>query len=426
MVTIALPAQKPAFLDILSIRPFRILWFSNGLTFMGIRIQDMAVAWLVLEMTGSKLWVGIVNGLPALAIILFSLMGGVLADRSDKRSLLSWSRMTLAGLMFLMAFLITTGAIGIWQLMVIVFVAAGVYGADMPISRTLIFDYVGRERLLSAISLNSIIMDVGAIAGPWVAGMLIADVGVDAALYLLGAAYLTAFAVLAFRRSSATPSNHARRQVIGDLVEGFRYLRRTPSVAWLVSLGATVPLAGVFFSMMPIYARDVLNAGAGGLGMLIAAYGVGALVASITMTMQGKINRVGRVVVWSATLYGAGMLAFGFAQDFEMAVASVFVLGVASTYWKNATGSIVQTSVAEEMRGRVMSVFGMGAQMLALGWLIGGALSTVIGNQATLVIAGGLMAAFNIYVYTRAPQMRRSDQTQEAGHTAAIGTVDGR
>ena len=186
MVTIALPAQKPAFLDILSIRPYRLLWFSNGLTFMGIRIQDMAVAWLVLEMTGSKLWVGIVNGLPALAIILFSLMGGVLADRSDKRSLLSWSRITLAGLTFLMAFLITTGAIGLWQLMVIVFVAAGVYGADMPISRTLIFDYVGRERLLSAISLNSMIMDVGAIAGPWVAGMLIADVGVDAALYLLG------------------------------------------------------------------------------------------------------------------------------------------------------------------------------------------------------------------------------------------------
>ncbi len=91
MVTIALPAQKPAFLDILSIRPFRILWFSNGLTFMGIRIQDMAVAWLVLEMTGSKLWVGIVNGLPALAIILFSLMSVVLADRSNKRSLLSWS-----------------------------------------------------------------------------------------------------------------------------------------------------------------------------------------------------------------------------------------------------------------------------------------------------------------------------------------------
>ena len=102
------------------------------------------------------------------------------------------------------------------------------------------------------------------------------------------------------------------------------------------------------------------------------------------------------------------------------------LLGVASTFWKNTAGSIVQTSVAEEMRGRVMSVFGIGAQMLALGWLLGGAMSKVVGNQATLVIAGGLMAALNIYVYTRAPQMRRSDLASEAGNVAAIGTVDGR
>ena len=101
-------------------------------------------------------------------------------------------------------------------------------------------------------------------------------------------------------------------------------------------------------------------------------------------------------------------------------------MGVASTFWKNTAGSIVQTSVAEEMRGRVMSVFGIGAQMLALGWLLGGAMSKVVGNQATLVIAGGLMAALNIYVYTRAPQMRRSDLASEAGNVAAIGTVDGR
>ena len=92
---------------------------------------------------------------------------------------------------------------------------------------------------------------------------------------------------------------------------------------------------------------------------------------------------------------------------------------MASTFWKNTAGSIVQNSVAEEMRGRVMSVFGIGKQMLALGWLLGGAMSKVVGNQATLVIAGGLMAALNIYVYTRAPQMRRSDLASEAGNVAA-------
>ena len=407
MVTIALPSQRPAFLDILSIQRFRLLWLSNGLSFMGMRIQDMAVAWLVLEMTDSNLWVGVVNGLPALSIVIFSLLGGILADRTDRRRLLSWSRLTLAGLTFLVAFLITSGAISLWQLIIVVFVATGVYAADMPISRTLIFDYVGRKRLLSATSLNSMLMDLGAIGGPWVAGMLLAHVGADAALYLLSATYSVAFAVLFFGKSSARAPRGNCSKVFRDLADGFSYLRKTPSVACLVSLGATVPMAGVFFSMMPVYARDVLGVGAAGLGLMVAVYSGGALVASITMTARGGLNHVGRAVVFSAVVYAVAMIGFAFAPGFQMTLAAVFVTGMASTYWKNTAGTIVQMSSAEEMRGRVMSIFGMGAQMLALGWLIGGTLSTLIGNQGTLIVAAGLMIGLNVVVYTRAEVMRR-------------------
>ncbi len=410
MVTIALPGRRPAFLDILRERPFRQLWFSNGLTFMGIRIQDMAIAWLVLEMTDSKLLVGVVNGVPAVSIVLFSLVGGALADRTDRRRLLSWSRLSLAGLTFLAAFLVTTGMIGLWQLIVLVLLTGGVFAMDMPISRTLVFDYAGRERQLSATSLNSMIMDVGAIAGPWVAGTLIASAGVAAALYLLSAAYAVAFVVLSFNKvSRRDPGDAARKRVLQDLVEGLSYLRRTPQVAWLVSLGATVPLAGVFFSMLPVYARDELSVGAGGLGLMVAVYGVGALAASIVMTVYGNLNRIGRVSVLSAVVYASGMLGFAFAPSFDAAIAAVFVLGMASTFWKNTTNAIVQTSVPDEMRGRVMSVFGMGMQMLALGWLVGGALSTLVGNPATLVIAAALMIALNVFVYTRSCEMQRSD-----------------
>ncbi|MCH8063940.1 MAG: MFS transporter, partial [Chloroflexi bacterium] len=287
-------------------------------------------------------------------------------------------------------------------------VAAGVYAADMPISRTLIFDYVGRGRLLSATSLNSMIMDLGAIGGPWVAGMLLANVGADAALYLLSATYFVAFAVLFFGKSSTTVPRGNGKKVLRGLAEGFSYLRRTPSVAWLVSLGATVPLAGVFFSMMPVYARDVLDVGAAGLGLMVAVYSGGALVASITMTARGGLNHVGRAVVFSAVVYAVAMIGFAFAPGFQMTLAAVFVTGMASTYWKNTAGTIVQMSSAEEMRGRVMSIFGMGAQMLALGWLIGGTLSTLIGNQGTLIVAAGLMIGLNVVVYTRAEVMRRA------------------
>ena len=209
---IAQPKQRPVFLDILSISAFRYLWLGNGLSFMGMRVRDMAVAWLVLEMTNSKLWVGLVNGLPTVSIILFSLIGGVLADRTDRRVLMLWSRLTLASLTFLSAFLIATGTLQLWHLIIIVVLAVGVNTQEMSTSRTVMLDIVGKGRLLGATSLNSMAMDIGAIAGPAIAGVLIADVGVDAALFMLGGVYLLAFASLLFIRGSSEEQDSVGNQ----------------------------------------------------------------------------------------------------------------------------------------------------------------------------------------------------------------------
>ncbi len=398
MVAIPVPTQRPAVLDILSIGSFRRLWLSNGFTYMGLRVREMAFAWLVLEMTGVNMWAGIVNGLPVFSVILFSLVGGVLSDRADRRTVLAWTRLTMAALMFLTAFLVTTGAISLWQVVLVSLVGGGVYAMDLPISRALIFDQVGKERLLRATSLNSTLMDIGAIAGPWVAGMLIADVGVEAALYLIGVTYTVAFAVLFFNRPPRRPVATERKATpVRTLFEGFAYIRRTPGVPRIVSLSATVPLAGVFFSMLPIYARDILDVGAGGLGLMVAAYGIGALVGSVVMTAKGEISRLGVAVGVSAAVYGVAMMLFALTPTFEVALTAMFVSGIASTFWKNSSSSLLQVSVAGEVRGRVMSVYGMGAQ-LPFGWLVGGLLSALIGNVATLLLAGVAMIALNAWV----------------------------
>ena len=391
--------RKPVFMEILGISSFRRSWFSNGLTFFGLRVQEMAIAWLVLDMTGSKLWSGLVNGLPAFAIVFFALAGGVLSDRNDRRTVLAWSRLTLASLMFISAFLVTTGTIGMWQVIVIAVLGAGVYAMDMPIARTLVLDQVGKERLLRATSLNSIAMDVGAIAGPWVAGMLIADLGAGAALYMLSGSYFVAFAILFFNRPSNT-REPLRVNPFRTLVEGLTYIRRTPRIRRIVSLAGTPAMAGVFFSMMPIYARDILDVGASGLGMMVATYAVGAMLGSVAMTIRGEINNLGKAVATAAVVYALMLPVFAFTRSFEVALAAIFVTGIASTFWKNASGALVQLSTAEEMRGRVMSVFGLGVQMLTLGWLIGGVLSTLLGNEATLVLAAVAMAWLNLWVCT--------------------------
>ena len=398
---VVLPKQRPVFLDILSIDSFRYLWMSNGLSFMGMRVRDMITAWLVLEMTGSGLWVGLVNGLPAISIIVFSLLGGVMADRTDRRVLLLWSRLALASLTFMSAFLVMTGMIQLWHLTIIVILAVGVNAQDMSVSRIFLMDIVGKDRLLSATSLTSVLMDIGIIVGPFVAGVITADLGTDAALFLLGGVYLVAFASVLFIKNTSNTNDKKQTRVLKDLLEGLSYIRRTPQVAWLVSLSATVPMAGVFFFTMSIYAQDVLQVGSQGLGIIIATYGAGALVGSLYMTARDKINHKSLVVLLSALVYAGGMAVFALSGEMYISLAAAFFVGVSSTFWKNTTSTMVQTSTADDMRGRVMSVFGMGVQMLALGWLLGGILATLIGNQGTLLIASALMAGLNLFVYLK-------------------------
>ena len=135
---------RPLFVETLSIPAFRCLWFSNGLTGMGVQLRAMVVAWLALEMTGSTMWMGLTNGLPTASIVAFSLLGGVLADRTNRRTLLMWSRITLAALSFLMALLVTLGLIEIWQLIILVILAGGLNSLDLTVSRALVFDIVGK------------------------------------------------------------------------------------------------------------------------------------------------------------------------------------------------------------------------------------------------------------------------------------------
>ena len=156
---------RPAFLDTLSLPAFRYLWLSNGLTMMGQNISRMAIAWLVLELTDSKLLMGITNSLSALPIILLSLFGGVISDRFDRRTILIRSRVALMGLSFLTAFLITTQVVELWHILLLVVLAGGVSAFDWPTAQTIVFDAVGRERLLNAVSLNFIGNNLASIVG---------------------------------------------------------------------------------------------------------------------------------------------------------------------------------------------------------------------------------------------------------------------
>ncbi|MCI0438820.1 MAG: MFS transporter, partial [Chloroflexi bacterium] len=376
---VAAASRRPAFMQIFSISSFRFLWLGNGISYMGEKGLDVAVAWLVLEMTGSQMWMGIIKGVPALSIVFFSIAGGVLADRNDKRVLLMKARLGLACLVFAAAVLVSAGMIELWHLVLVVMLFIGTNTIDIMNSRTLVFEVVGKGSLLSATSLNSIARNLGTIAGPFLVGIVIARFSVDAALYVICGVYLAAFATLlkvkigSLASVSVKSKTKDARQAhpLMELAEGFAYIRRTPQAAWLIAIAATLPFAGVYFGMIPVYAKDILNVGAEGLGMMMAMFGVGAVISSAAMSVRGNLPKKGLLMVVTGLIFGAGMLALAFSPSYPLTLVSIVFTGAAGVFWMNTTNTLIQTSAVQEMRGRVVSIFMMGVQMMSLGWLIG-------------------------------------------------------
>ena len=392
-----------SLVSLLSVRGFAALCLGNGLALSGLRLQSIAIAWLVLDMTGSKMWLGIVNGVPALAVVCFSLLGGVLADSKYAARALLWTHFSLAGATFLAGVLVTTGEVEVAFLALITVVSVAATAVDMPVGRTLIQDMLGTSRLQSGTALSSMAMNLANVAGPIAVGFLIGSFGVDAALYALTGSYLVAaLAVPSIRRSP----NETGKRPIDDLHAGLAYWRSTPTVAALVSLAFLVPLAGVFFAMVPVYAREVLVVGPAGLGLTLAAFGGGTVVGSGYSVLNGQMSRRGLKLGVLGFIFAAGMSGFGLSRDIFLSTGIAFAMGATAMLWQNTLSATVQALVQPEMKGRVMSIFTMGIQLVGLGWLFGGLLSASAGPTFAVVVAGVAFAGFNLLVFARSEEVR--------------------
>ena len=396
----------PALRTLVGIRGFVERCAGNGLALSGVRLQSIVIAWLVLEMTGSRMWLGVVVGLPALAVIGASLAGGVLADSQHARATLRTTRLAMAGAAFVAGLLVSTGQVEIGFLMMVALVAAFATAVDMPVNRTLIFDLVGRDRLLSGTAMSSMAQNLCAVFGPLAVGVLMSRAGIDAALYALAAAYAVSSLLIPPVERQSPPRDISPWQ---ELKAGIAYLSATPCVAWLVGLLFLVPLAGVFFAMVPVYAREVLDVGPAGLGAIMAAYGAGTVLGSGYLVINGQMRNRGQRVTVVGVLFGLGVIAFAVSDSILVSGLISFAIGVTAMLWLNSVSAMVQTAAAPEMRGRAMSVGTMGIQLMSAGWLVAGPVSTLAGPLATVVLAGAAFAALSLLVYARSADVRAID-----------------
>ncbi len=366
---------------------FRLFWSGQLISLIGTWMQTTGQDWLVLQLTHSAWILGIVGALQFLPIMLFSLFGGVLADRFPKRKLLLFTQSFAALQATIMLVLVFTGLIQLWHIFVLAALLGTTNAIDMPTRQSFVSELAGRKDLPNAIALNSSAFNMARIVGPGIAGLIIAAVG-EAPLFLLNAisfipvlislAMLDQSQLYAQRAALAetTLEAHATRN---SMSEGLDYVRRTPIVLLLILVVGVISLFGLNFNItIPLYAQQVLNTGAQGYGFLSSAFGLGALASALWLALSNRRPSLNRILIGTVA-FGVFECLFSLSHWYPLSLVLIALVGFCLVSFTATANTTLQTVTPNNLRGRIMSMY-----MLVLNG------TTPLGNLLT----GGIAHAF--------------------------------
>lgn len=357
---------------------------------VGVWMQVTAQGWLVLGLTDSAAALGVASAAGIAPVLALSLLGGVLADRVDRRRILMSAQFAAAAFAAVLAVLTTTGRVEYWQVLVLAVLTGSATALSMPAFQAIVSTLVPRAVLGNAIALNAAQFNLSRIIGPVAAGAAIAAGGLAVAFWI-NAAMLVVVGVVVSRLplADAAGAGRAQASLWSNLVDGLRYVRGQPTVAVLLALAAVPGLFMLnYLALLPVMARDVLGLGAGGLGVLTAAIGVGALTGSLTVAIVRPSGGSGRLLVLGLAVASVALIGYGSSTSVPLSLALLAVLGAAQVAYYATTNTLLQILVPGRLRGRVLSLYiltSFGA--IPIGNLAAGALAEGFG--APLALAGG-------------------------------------
>jgi len=374
-------------------RDFRLFWSGNFLSNIGTWMQNVAQGWLVLQLTNSPFWLGMVGFASTIPILLLALVGGVIADHMDKRRLLLTTQSAMMVFAFAMAALSWTHHINVYGIALLAMGTGIAMALNTPSYQALVPQLVPREELTNAIALNAAQFNMSRVVGPTLGGFAMALVGVSGNFFLNGLSYLAVIVALSrIRYGKSVPLEEG--QFWRKLREGFQYLFSREEMALLVCLVAIGSLLAVpYLTFVPYFAREILRSDERGLGILMACSGAGAFMAAVTMAFKTRLLRRGRFVVFSGLGFYASIIAFTFSRSFRLSCALSVVSGYCMILMVATMNTLLQHLAEDKMRGRVMSIYSTAFLGLPpIGSLVAGLLSHKI--SAAHAIAGMAALAF--------------------------------
>jgi len=390
-------------------RNFRLFFLGQTTSLVGTWMQSVAQGWLVLQLTNSAYYVGLVSALGSLPVLLVSLPAGVFADRSNKRRVVVATQALALVQALVVAALIWMHRVELWHVAAAAVFLGLVNAVDIPTRQSLIFDLVGKDDLMNAIALNSSAFNAARIVGPAIGGILIGGVGIAACFFLNGVSYVAVIAGLLAMRLPAWSPPPLAGDGLTRFREGARFILGDRATRALVLNTALLSIFGFpYLVLMPVFARDVLHVGAAGLGFLMASVGIGAVVAALGVAAFGPRLPKGRLLVWGGPAFGLAIAAFALTPWVPLAVAILVVSGGAMIANNAVTNTLLQTIVPDGLRGRVMGAYTfVFVGMAPLGAYQAGWLAGRVGVQVA-VAAGGLVCALaSLALWRLVPEVPR-------------------
>ncbi len=388
-------------------------WFLFGLILLSLGFWNIEVAqrWLAQEMTGSPLSVGFIGFMGSIPVLLFSLPGGVLADRVDRVKLIVGSRGLSAIFAVIIGALVVLKVIQLWHIGLAAFAFGTMAAMELPGRQALFPSLVPKEELMHAIAIYSGVWSSSTILGPAIAGWLIVQLGIEGCYFLTMALYLAAItAFWQLRR-------YVRRDTAGEtreapwtaLVSGLRYIAASPTLFGLLLLSLVLSVFGmtVYQALLPSFAANVLQGDASVFGLLLTFSGIGSLSANTLLALKAHIEHKGRYIIAIVLVFGASVIVLSFSTSLAFAAPFVVLGGIMSAGFMTLSTTLIQSSVSDEMRGRVMSAYMLTWGMSAFGSLLMGFIGSTLSVPVAIAVGGALVMTLCTAIIFKVPEIAR-------------------
>jgi len=403
-------------------RNFQLFFSGQLISLIGTWMQTVAQSWLVYRLTGSGLKLGVVGFASQIPVFLFAPIGGIVADRNNRKHVVIATQIASMLLAFVLATLTLTHHVQVWHVFVLAALLGVVNAFDIPGRQSFLVDMVGKEDLMNAIALNSSMFNGARVIGPAVAVILVAKLGEGWCFFVNGVSYIAVIAGLMMMNVHAPARVSDKASPLEHIIEGFQFVNRTAPIRALLTLLGVVSVVGMPYAvLMPIFADRILHRGgqefasligshdlgAVRLGILMGAAGVGALLGALTLALRSGVKGLGTWVTVCCAGFGVSLMLFSFSKSFWLSVLLLMPVGYFIMLQMASSNTLIQVMVPDALRGRTMAVYSMMFMgMGPVGALLGGALSDRLGAPLTVAMGGLASVAGAAWFGMHLPKIR--------------------